>query len=55
MFTYQSGDATYRITTNDTYGYRIELDIFNNSLDYMNIKKNSIRSSLAVTIGFNLI
>ena len=40
-------DVDYKLTTNDVYGYRVELDISNKLFDYTTTNKPSTRSSMA--------
>ena len=47
QFRYQGSDKQFKVATNDVYGYRIEIDVYDNQLDYSGIAKPSIRSSLA--------
>ncbi|MBR4461827.1 MAG: glucosaminidase domain-containing protein [Erysipelotrichaceae bacterium] len=47
-FRYENTDRfDYVLRVNDIYGYRLELDVYDDDLDHSNISKPSLRSSLA--------
>ncbi|MBQ6334890.1 MAG: glucosaminidase domain-containing protein [Erysipelotrichaceae bacterium] len=43
---YEDDEHYYIVRLNDLYGYRIEIDVTDKSLDYASVNKTSVRSSL---------
>ena len=47
LFKYETDNGLCKVATNDVYGYRIEIDVTDKLINYADITKPSIRSSLA--------
>ena len=52
---YKNDTEIYKLSSNDVYGYRLELDITDNQLDITNIKKKEIKEIKSINVDENKI